>query len=256
MITSQSSLVPEIHGVILIDCWNPPADKFFTEIFYVNLIDQLQKYNFNCIVNSPSNSRFDQADPGLVNALALYGRPRQNADGMPITDSHDDLRRYRVVTNIFKSFVTTTIPEENALPGMRCAPALTAETTSVLIKKYLLNPNSNICIFLTNYEDLFYHTIRHLAGVCKNWLVVGQTWQMCTHDHALGLKHLIRLPGMSFYATDFGFCKEHGGTAGYEDFVNDSLDWEHIENFGYRLIPGSPDSNLINTICTQPFDKI
>ena len=256
MITAQSSTVPEIHGLILLDCWEPPAHKFFTEIFYVNLIDQLQKYNFNCIVNSPSNSRFDQDDPGLVNSLALYGRPRQNADGMPITDSHDDLRRYRVVTNIFKSFVTSTMPKENLLPGMRCAPALTAETTSALIKKYLLNPNSNICIFLTNYEDLFYHIIRHLAGVCKNWLVVGQTWQMCTHDHALGLNHLARLPGMSFYATDFGFCKEHGGTAGYEDFVNDSLDWEHIENFGYRLIPGSPDSNLINTICTQPFDKI
>ena len=254
MIIAQSSTVPEIHGLILLDCWEPPAHKFSTEKFYVNLIDQLQKYNFNCIINSPSNSRFDQDDPSLEKTLEIYGRPRQNADGMPITDSHDDLRRYRVVTNIFKSFVTSTIPEENALPGMRCAPALTAETTSTLIKKYLLKTDSSI--FLTNYEDLFYHATVYSEVLCTNWLVVGQTWQMCTHDHALGLNHLARLPGMSFYATDFGFCKEHGGTAGYEDFVNDSLDWEHIENFGYRLIPGSPDINLINTSCTQPFDKI
>jgi hypothetical protein len=252
MITAHSSTAPEIHGLILLDCWEPPAHKFSTEKFYVDLIDQLQKYKFKCIVNSPSNSRFDQDDPSLERTLEIYGRPSQNSNGIPITDSHNDLRRYRVVTNIIKSFVTSTVPEENALPGMQCAPALTAETTSTLIKKYLLK--TDLSIFLTNYEDLSYHATVYLEGLCKNWLVVGQTWQMCTHDHALGLKHLTRLPGLSFYATDFGFYKEHGGTAGYEDFANDSLDWEHIENFGYRLIPGSPD--LINTICTQPFDKI
>ena len=123
-------------------------------------------------------------------------------------------------------------------------------------QKFLHIKNLPPSIFLITHEDFVYHTNVHLKGQYKNWLVVGQTWQMCTHDHALGLNHLSRLPGMSFYATDFGFCKEHGGTAGYEDFVNDSLDWEHIENFGYRLIPGSPDSNLINIICTQSFDKI
>jgi hypothetical protein len=41
---------------------------------------------------------------------------------------------------------------------------------------------------------------------------------------------------MSFYATDFGFCKQGGGTAGHEDFTSDSTQWEYIENFGYKLV--------------------
>jgi hypothetical protein len=229
MITRQSLTMPEIHGLILIDCWEPPTHKFFTEIFYVNLIDQLQKYNFNCIVNSPANSQFDHDDPGLANTLALYGQPRKDVAGIPLRDDNHDLRRYRVVTNIFKSFVNNT--EQNVLPGMT-----SAEIGSRLIKKYLLKPNASRCMFLTTHEDFVYHATVHLKGQYKNWLVVGQSWQMCTHDHWLGLKCLSQLPGMSFYATDFGFCKKDGGTAGHEDFANDSLEWEHIENFGYKLI--------------------
>jgi Fe-Mn family superoxide dismutase len=196
----------------------------------VNLIDRLKKYHFKCIVNSPSNTRFNQDDPSLVNTLKIYSQPRRHADGSILLDTSDDLRRYRVVTNIFKSFTDTAV----------------TETTSTLIKKYLLKPASSI--FLTAYEDFYYHATVHLEGQYNNWLVVGQSWQMCTHEHALGLKHLSRLPGLSFYATDFGFCKNNGGTAVYEDFASDSMDWEHIENFGYRLIPGSPDPMLINSL--------
>jgi Fe-Mn family superoxide dismutase len=74
---------------------------------------------------------------------------------------------------------------------------------------------------------------------------------MCTHDHALGLKQLIRLSylhDLSFYATDFGFCKKDGGTAGHEDFASDSLDWEYIENFGYRLETDSINNHMYANI--------
>lgn len=229
MITAHSSCIPEIHGLILLDCWKPPVHKFFTEKFYVNLIEQLQKYNFKCIVNSPSNTRFNQDDTSLVNTLKIYSQPRRNTNGLLLSETNDDLRRYRIITNIFKSFTDTAV----------------TETTSTLIKKYLLDNDASV--FLTTYEDLFYHATVWLEGACKNWVVVGQTWQMCTHDHALGLNHLIQVPGLSFYATDFGFCKKDGGTANYNDFASDSLEWEHIENFGYRLKPGPPDPNLINT---------
>ena len=218
MITSQSSLVPEIHGLILLDCWEPPAHKFFTEIFYVNLIDRLKKYHFKCVVNSPSNSQFDQDDVSLANTLQIYGRPRLSVDGSVALDTDDDFRRYRVITNIFKSFTDTAV----------------TEATSALIKKYFLKTESSI--FLANHADFVYHTTVHLKGQYKNWLVVGQLWQMCTHEHSLGLKYLSQLPGMSFYATDFGFCKKDGGTAGHEDFASDTSKWEHIENFGYKLV--------------------
>ena len=218
MITSQSSLVPEIHGLILLDCWEPPAHKFFTEIFYVNLIDRLKKYHFKCVVNSPSNTRFDQDDPSLANTLQTYGCPRLDADGLALLDTDADFRRYRVMTSIFKSFTNNAV----------------TEATSALIKKYLLKTNPSI--FLITHEDFVYHNTVHLKGQYKNWLVVGQSWQMCTHEHSLGLKYLSQLPGMSFYATDFGFCKQDGGTAGHEDFASDSTQWEYIENFGYKLV--------------------
>jgi len=218
MITSQSLTVPEIHGLILLDCWEPPAHKFFTEIFYVNLIDRLKKYHFKCVVNSPSNTRFDQDDPSLANALQIYGQPRLGVDGLALLDTDADFRRYRVMTSIFKSFTNNAV----------------TEATSALIKKYLLKTNPSI--FLITHEDFVYHTNVHLKGQYKNWLVVGQSWQMCTHEHSLGLKYLSQLPGMSFYATDFGFCKQGGGTAGHEDFTSDSTQWEYIENFGYKLV--------------------
>jgi hypothetical protein len=184
----------------------------------VNLIDQLKKYRFKCVVNSPSNSQFDQDDPSLANTLQIYGCPRLDADGSALLDTDADFRRYRVITNIFKSFTNNAV----------------TEATSALIKKYLLKTNPSI--FLANHDDFVYHATVHLKGQYKNWLVVGQSWQMCTHEHSLGLKYLSQLSGMSFYATDFGFCKKDGGTAGHEDFVNDSLAWVHIENFGYKLV--------------------
>jgi hypothetical protein len=184
----------------------------------VNLIDRLKKYHFKCVVNSPSNTRFDQDDPSLANTLQTYGCPRLDADGLALLDTDADFRRYRVMTSIFKSFTNNAV----------------TEATSALIKKYLLKTNPSI--FLITHEDFVYHNTVHLKGQYKNWLVVGQSWQMCTHEHSLGLKYLSQLPGMSFYATDFGFCKQDGGTAGHEDFASDSTQWEYIENFGYKLV--------------------
>jgi hypothetical protein len=221
MIVGQSTEIPEIHGLILLDCWEPPNGKFFTEKFYVNLIDQLQGYNFRCVVNGASNNKLDIQDPSLINTLKIYSRPRLDDSGAPILDTPADFRRYKVITNLLQFFVGNDV-------------------TSALIKRYLLAPFPSV--FLMSPEDLAYHASVHLHHTCKNWLVVGQSWQMCTHSHALGLPRLAKLShkyniDMSFYATDFGFCKVNGGTAGYNDFENDSLQWEHIENFGYKLVP-------------------
>jgi hypothetical protein len=74
-----------------------------------------------------------------------------------------------------------------------------------------------------------------------NWLVVGHTWQMCTHEHALGLQSLTsitkRHPVLNFYATDYSFCKMTENTATLEDFEQDSMNWRLIEDFGYQLLP-------------------
>jgi hypothetical protein len=221
MIVGQSTMVPEIHGLILLDCWEPPDCKFFTEKFYVNLIDRLQEYDFKCVVNSASNNKLDIQDPSLLNTLKIYSTPSIGSDNLPMPENPIDNRRYKVVTNVLQFFVGD-------------------EVTSALIKRYLLAPFPSV--FLMNPEDLVYHASIHLQHTCKNWLVVGQSWQMCTHHHALRLPILAQLAhryniDMSFYATDFGFCKVNGGTAEYNDFENDSLQWEHIENFGYKLLP-------------------
>ena len=227
MIIGQSSTVPEIHGIILIDCWEPPDDKFFIDLFYVNLIDHLQQYNFKCVVNSAFNNKIDMQDHSMVNTLRIYSTPTVDINGVPSLDVQSDFRRYEVITNLLRFFVGNNV-------------------TSRLINRYLLQPFPSV--FLMSPTDLSYHAKIQLNNTCKNWLVVGQSWQMCTHTHAMGLIRLAELSykdNLSFYATDFGFCKINGGTAGYDDFKSDVLQWEHIENFGYKLIPSDKYLNAI-----------
>jgi len=63
---------------------------------------------------------------------------------------------------------------------------------------------------------------------------------MCTHNHCLGpdsLANISYFTGMNCYATDYSFCKLHGGTAMREDFESDTFDWEFVKGLGYRLMP-------------------
>ena len=147
MIVGRSTAVPEIHGLILLDCWEPPNGKFFTEIFYVNLIDRLREYDFKCVVNGASNNKLDLKDPSFINTLKIYSTPTIGSNGLPMPDTPADIRRYKVVTNLLRFLVGNSV-------------------TSALIKRYLLAPFPSV--FLMNPKDLCNHASIHLHHTCKN----------------------------------------------------------------------------------------
>jgi len=120
--------------------------------------------------------------------------------------------------------------------------------TSNLIHNRLLDNERSI--FLTTLEDFRYHVKKKLQDATKNWLLVGQSWDMCVHGNNLGLKNIAQLPqscDLNFYAIDQGFCMKTDpgsvvpsdyiiSTAGRQEFENDSLQWAEIPDFGYQLI--------------------
>jgi hypothetical protein len=95
---------------------------------------------------------------------------------------------------------------------------------------------------ILNAEDFVWFCTEHLSNRVQNWLVAGHTWQMCTHDHGLGLRALAGVTKkypLNFYATDYSFCTMTEQTATLEDFEQDSLNWCLIEGFGYQLLPSN-----------------
>lgn len=203
MITKFSKEKPYIHGLILLDCWEPQVhDHFFKDKYYINLIEKIKNIQFKWIVNSASRLHIDLNDICMANTIKLC----QYQDDHPI------------IKNLIKHAGT--------------------EKPSTLISKYLFN---NRTINIINDNDFVWFCTKYLENQITNWLVVGHTWQMCTHEHALGLQSLTsitkRHPVLNFYATDYSFCKMTENTATLEDFEQDSMNWRLIEDFGYQLLP-------------------
>ena len=81
-----------------------------------------------------------------------------------------------------------------------------------------------------------------LNNQITHWYVVGQSWQMCTHENDIGLPKLSTLTDINFYADQKSFLKVDGATVGHEDFIEDYLYWEYLTNFGYKLLTQGNDS--------------
>ena len=205
MITAFSKEKPNIQGLILLDCWEPQVnDHFFKDKFYINLIEKItKKHNrFNYIVNSVGQLQIDLSNPAMANTMKVCG----------YDDNHSLMR------NLLEQSGT--------------------EKTSTLISRYLLHDRSSV-IHILNIDDFVWFCTKYLSNHIQNWLVAGHTWQMCTHDHALGLPKLAKLLKtyqLNFYATDYSFCTMTEQPAVLKDFEQDSLNWCLIEDFGYQLL--------------------
>jgi hypothetical protein len=202
MITQYSKDVPDIQGLILLDCWEPQVrDHFFKDKYYINLIEQLQHRHFECMVNSLSRLKVDLSDASMANTIKICKH----------SDNHPLMR------NLLQHSGN--------------------ENISTLLLRYLFNEQ---IINIVNIDDFIWLNNDYLLGQVKNWLVVGHTWQMCTHEHALGLPNLSKIAkkhSLNFYATDYSFCTLTEKTATLKDFEQDSLKWELVEDFGYQLLP-------------------
>ena len=214
MIALTSNDVPEITGLILIDCWEPDANvnsKKFLHRFYVDLIQLLSKFNFGAIVNASSGCKLDETDHSQKNTIWNYSKRFQFDTSIKKTHHHD-----AVITNwIAQSSV---------------------QSTAAIINHCLLSNSHSFMI--NNLDDFGFHCQNHLNDQHKNWLVVGQTWSMCTHTNNISLPRLRSLipQGHRFYTVDSGFCKINGDKVQYIDYVKDNLKYELIYDFGYQLL--------------------
>jgi hypothetical protein len=203
MIKAYTKGKPNIEGLLLLDCWEPEVhEHFFKDKYYVNLIENLKNENFMWVVNSASRLKIELNDTVMINTFK-------------VCNYRDD---HPIIQNLLKHAGD--------------------EKTSTLILKYLCKNKPTIN--LINEDDLVWLCTEYLLNKIRNWLVVGHTWQMCTHSHALGLNALVKIASrypLNFYATDYSFCTMTEQTAILKDFEQDSLNWCLIEGFGYQLLP-------------------
>jgi hypothetical protein len=203
MITEHSAETPDIQGLILLDCWEPQAhEHFFKDKFYINLIENLRfnNFQFRYVINSASRLKIELNDVVMANTLK-------------VCNYRDD---HPIICNLL----------ENSGD----------EKSSTLMSRYLFDAHT---VNIINEYDFSWFCTEYLSNEIKNWLVVGQTWQMCTHSHALGFHALTRLSKqhhLNFYATDYSFCTMTEQTAILEDFEQDSMRWKLIKDFGYQLL--------------------
>jgi len=204
--------VPEIKGIILIDCWEPPVWKNHFQTFYHDLVKRSCTWSLDCVVNACYGNQFDlsgiDADSSMINTMERYCW-------------HDHAREHvELMYRIIRSCNGRNV-------------------TSHVLKKYLLN----VCpsVFLTDVQDFVEHWQKALGAAPMKWLVAGQVWQVCTHSRPLGLQNLQlvtqQYPELEFYVQDTSILKLDGSTATWRDFNEDWLSWQEVRGWGARLLP-------------------
>ena len=223
MITAKIQDIPIIDGLILIDCVKVASDSHqAVRLYHQQLIKLLSRFSFTCVVNGNIGIEIDYSDRSQLNTFNQYCW--SNTIGQTVIDP----RQTEIIYNMIRF----------SRPG---------RYTSNLIHNRLLDNDRSI--FLVTLEDFLYHVKTKLNDATKNWLIVGQSWNLCAHDNNIGLKNIAKLSkscDLNFYEIDQGFCmKTYSGlaveldfipTAGRQEFENDSIEWAEIIDFGYKLI--------------------
>ena len=213
--------MPDIQGVILIDVW---SDTRF-HAFYKTVLDKLRAYGIQCCVNASYNLdisgvslRHNQhKDRSMHNTfrMHLWNRPveKQSLDLDTLHPSD------RLVYNVMR-FSRSNY----RCDSMLATPDLLASDASLVI----LDP-----------DDFLHHCKIYHNDNIKNWLVVGQAWNMCVHFRPMGLYNLRDLAvsnGFNFFVANWSVLDQHGHYINDACFDgSDHLIWESIDGFGHRL---------------------
>lgn len=225
MIVNQTESIPELHGIIFIDCWEQAGsqeNQKTLEKFYNNIVQQTQGYNFSWCVNASTGLALDINDPSINNTFSLYSWTQRPQETLYVRTRRDQL-------------MATICQYSHRQTGLEPL------TTSKIIQKKFFDAHRAILIL--DGLDLVFHNDWKCQKKCKNWLVVGQQWQYCVHENSMGLNQFSKLINefdLNFYATDYSFLKENGDCANHQDFADDSLEWSVVPGLGYKLMPNNP----------------
>jgi len=240
MITKSTDQVPELQGLILIDCWEPSQrNQPIINQFYQNIIDSTTQHNFVCVVNSGNNILLDLTDHSFANLFHHHCNNR-----LTWLPEHLQQRHNRVIANSCRWAGQSHINTESQ-----------SNSSSRLLHDHFLTQGRGV--YLMDPLDLVFHNQLVLSGQVKNWLVVGRSWQMCVHNNGLGLNNLAELSSrfsLNFYATDYSFLKEDNETtAGPAEFESDELEWLSVNNFGYQLVPSTKCNRYAEILAKYPY---
>jgi hypothetical protein len=189
-------------GLICIDIWETDFYNTQYPIEYYQWIDQLliqlQQFKFDSIINAGYNTRLDYNDPSIYNTLIMYNWHKFDQEVM-----------LELIKNCNNFVMSSTI------------------------QKKLFGSNS----FALYSVNSFLKHVNNVVPHIKNWLVVGNTWQICTHCRDLGLINLSKIKDLNFYGADWGFIKLDNQHCTEDDFKQDRLNWKKIDEHFYKLIP-------------------
>ena len=190
----------DIRGLICIDLWETDFNNTQYSPEYYRWLESLpahlQQFNFDSIINAGYSTRLDYNDPSVYNTLVAYNWQEFDQEVM-----------LELIKNC-NNFVMSSV-----------------------IQKNVLGANS----FALYTIDSFLKHIKKLVPHIKDWLVIGARWQVCTHGRDLGLAKLSKLEGLNFYGADWGFIKINSQSCNEDDFENDRLSWEKIDNSIFKL---------------------
>jgi hypothetical protein len=208
---------PNFDGVILIDCWHPRDHQYSKQIFFHRLCEYLSEIKGDCaqIINASAKLKLDYDDPSIVNTLKRYCWDQN-------LDSND--------------FLTT---HHNVQIAINCLNQFSGNLSTFLGLKKILDWHSSF--YIVTLEDFLMHW--HAQGSAKStqWLVAGQSWQICVHNNSIGLKALSRLIGhynMNFYVREEFVLTDDDTNPTEMDFSNDTLNWMKYHGTStYKLMP-------------------
>lgn len=213
--------IDQISGLITIDLWEsgPNGEIFASEQnqWLDELSNKLAQHAWDSIINSSYHTKIDYDDPSIYNTLRCYNW--SNYDPVVMTELIKQCNNYIMSKHIIQRVFAKQAFQAFALYSI----------------------------------DSFLKHCTTMVPTVKSWLVVGQSWGVCTHWRSIGLISLCKIAeqhGFSIYGTPWGFLNidQKNCTVVY-DFLNDrDISWTQVGDdlFQAKLKTNQKGNNLPN----------
>lgn len=212
-----------IQGIILLDVWQLP-DLYS---FYDNLVDHLRHLDIRCCINASYNLDITAVanDGSQPNDVSWRNTVTQHLWNRSAEQEFLDLGTMhpsdRLVFNSLRMSRST----------YRCDPKL--YTPDLLA--------SDASVVILDPDDFLYHCDIYHNDSIHNWLVAGQSWNMCLHHRPMGLYNLSKIrqrrPHWNFVVTPWSVIDQHHQYLSDSEYDGrDGLQWRRIEELGHCLV--------------------
>lgn len=199
--------ITDINGLVCIDLWESNNDSLHGTEQYQNWLDELCSrlwtLDLQIIVNASFHTRIDFDDPSMLNTFKKHNWSQFDSDVM--MSIVRDCNHFRV---------------------------------SQKIKQRVFGAHT----FFYNKTQHFQQHVLATEPHINCWLVVGNTWPICTHRTEMGLggfSQLIQDPKFAhceFYGATWGFIKEDDTMCTASDFEQDThVEWQQLTPQLFRL---------------------